>query len=193
MVLLYPTIGIAWEGRRPDPQLATAYSRAYNRWIVDFCSADRRRLVPDRPHHAARSGRRRRRGRAGAAATAASACICRPIRRRARGKAFDDPSFAPFWATVPDLEMPVAFHVVAREDMSSRRGRQSATGRRRWCSCSRSSPLEVMAAFTSMMTRGLFEKYPRLRCAVLEAGSNWITAWLDRLDHKVEAAAVPAR
>ena len=29
-----------------DPQLATAYCRAYNRWIVDFCSADRRRLVP---------------------------------------------------------------------------------------------------------------------------------------------------
>jgi predicted TIM-barrel fold metal-dependent hydrolase len=37
-----------------------------------------------------------------------------------------------------------------------------------------------------MMTRGLFETYPRLRLAVLEAGSNWITAWLDRLDHKSE-------
>ena len=46
--------------------------------------------------------------------------------------------------------------------------------------------LDVMAAFTSMMTRGLFERYPRLRCAVLEAGSNWITSWLDRLDHKSE-------
>ena len=46
--------------------------------------------------------------------------------------------------------------------------------------------LDVMAAFTSMMTRGMFESYPRLRCAVLEAGSNWITAWLDRMDHKFE-------
>ena len=46
--------------------------------------------------------------------------------------------------------------------------------------------LDVMLAFTSMMTRGLFETYPRLRLAVLEAGSNWITAWLDRLDHKSE-------
>ena len=35
-----------------------------------------------------------------------------------------------------------------------------------------------------MMTRGRFETYPRLRCAVLEAGSNWITAWLDRMAHK---------
>jgi predicted TIM-barrel fold metal-dependent hydrolase len=46
--------------------------------------------------------------------------------------------------------------------------------------------LDVMAAFTSMMTRGMFETYPRLKLAVLEAGSNWITAWLDRLDHKSE-------
>jgi len=30
----------------------------------------------------------------------------------------------------------------------------------------------------------MFERYPRLRCVVLEAGSNWIAAWLDRLDHK---------
>ena len=46
VALLYPTIGIAWEGLVRDPQLATAYCRAYNRWIVDFCSTDRRRLVP---------------------------------------------------------------------------------------------------------------------------------------------------
>ena len=37
--LLYPTIGICWEGAIADPALATAYTRAYNRWIVDFCSA----------------------------------------------------------------------------------------------------------------------------------------------------------
>ena len=84
--------------------------------------------------------------------------------------------------------MPVAFHVVARAaTRCSRRGTSANDG-----------PvgsvifafaflaLDVMVAFTSMMTRGLFETYPRLRLAVLEAGSNWITAWLDRLDHKFE-------
>jgi predicted TIM-barrel fold metal-dependent hydrolase len=53
--------------------------------------------------------------------------------------------------------------------------------------------VEVMAAFTQMMATGLFEKFPRLKCAVLEAGSNWITAWLDRLDHKVERGGFPTR
>ncbi len=47
MVLLYPTIGIAWEGIVRDPMIATAYCRAYNRWLVDFCSRDRRRLGDD--------------------------------------------------------------------------------------------------------------------------------------------------
>ena len=46
IVLLYPTIGITWEGMVENPKLATAYSRAYNRWLVDFCSHDRKRLVP---------------------------------------------------------------------------------------------------------------------------------------------------
>ena len=45
-----------------------------------------------------------------------------------------------------------------------------------------------MAAFTQMMATGLFERFPRLQCSVLEAGSNWISAWLDRLDHKYEVA-----
>ena len=52
-----------------------------------------------------------------------------------------------------------------------------------------------MAAFTQMLASGMFERYPRLRCAVLEAGSNWIASWLDRLDHKhrVMAHRTPIR
>ena len=42
-VLLYPTIGICWEGHVTDGELATAYTRAYNRWLAEFCRADPRR------------------------------------------------------------------------------------------------------------------------------------------------------
>ena len=45
-VLLYPTIGICWEGHVTDAGLATAYTRAYNRWLVDFCRTDPKRLYP---------------------------------------------------------------------------------------------------------------------------------------------------
>src|SRR6202000_488194 len=46
MALLYPTLGIHWEGHVTDAALASAYTRAYNRYIVDFCAHDRKRLVP---------------------------------------------------------------------------------------------------------------------------------------------------
>jgi len=35
----------------------------------------------------------------------------------------------------------------------------------------------------------MFELYPRLKCTVFECGANWISAWLDRLDHKYEPLA----
>jgi len=188
-VLLYPTIGIAWEHAALDPALALAYSRAYNRWIVDFCRTSPSRLYPVahitllNPEGAVEEVRRARR----------DGCVgvyLSPDLSARAGKPLNHASFDPFWATVQDLAMPIAFHVVAREDMTFVR----------WAGSGLASDgvfmfsflaIEVMAAFTQMMATGLFERYPRLRCAVLEAGSNWITAWLDRLDHKVERGGFP--
>jgi predicted TIM-barrel fold metal-dependent hydrolase len=183
--LLYPTIGICWEGSAEDPALATAYTRAYNRWIVDFCSADRRRLVPIAhitlldPEGAIQEVRRARH------AGCAGAYLSPDLQAR-RGRMFDDPALARFFATVQDLDMPIAFHVVARENPLFAPWSFNPSGANDGVFSFAFLALDVMAAFTSMMTRGMFEKYPRLRCAVLEAGSNWITAWLGRLDHKYE-------
>lgn len=185
MVLLYPTIGIAWEGLVGDAALATAYTRAYNRWIVDFCSANRSRLVPIAhiclmdPEGAIAEVKRAR--SAGCAGVYLSPD---PVSRG--GRQFDDASLARFWATAQDLDMPVAFHVVARSDsmLAAWFGGGDIIGQTVFAFAFLA--LDVMVAFTSMMTRGLFDTYPRLRLAVLEAGSNWITAWLDRLDHKFE-------
>ncbi|MGH7960520.1 MAG: hypothetical protein ACRERD_01685, partial [Candidatus Binatia bacterium] len=45
--VLYPSLGLAWESEEvEDIGLQAAYARAYNRWIVDFCSDSGGRLVP---------------------------------------------------------------------------------------------------------------------------------------------------
>ena len=44
--ILYPTIGLLWEAEVEDPELATAYTRSYNRWIVDMCKDGSGRLYP---------------------------------------------------------------------------------------------------------------------------------------------------
>lgn len=58
--VLYPTLGL-FLGEIKDAELSAAPCRAYNRWIVDFCSDSGGRLVPiaqvtldDDPEEAAR-------------------------------------------------------------------------------------------------------------------------------------------
>jgi uncharacterized protein len=103
------------------------------------------------------------------------------------GRHFDDPLFARFWETAQDLEMPIAFHVVVRDRQWFRQWlrRDPSDGLFGFAFLA----IDVMAAFTQMLCAGMFERYPRLKCAVLEAGSNWIAAWLDRLDHKYRVLA----
>jgi uncharacterized protein len=181
--LLYPTIGICWEGHVTDPKLATAYARAYNRWLAEFCRADGKRLYPvahisllDPEGAVEETIRANQDGCVG--------IYLSPDVAARGGRHFDDPLFARFWETAQELQMPVAFHVVVRDRPFFRH----------WLRKDPSDSLfsfaflaiDVMAAFTQMMSSGMFEKYPRLQCTVLEAGSNWIAAWLDRLDHKWE-------
>jgi len=191
VAMLYPTIGICWEGSVEDPRLATAYTRAYNRWIVEFCSADRRRLVPIAhitplaPEGAVvELARARRDGCAG--------IYLSPDLEARRGQPLDDPAFARFFAAAQDLDVPIAFHVVAREKPMFSRWAVTSEGAVDGVFGFAFLAIDVMAAFTSMMTLGMFERYPRLRCAVLEAGSNWITAWLGRLDHKFLSGGLPS-
>jgi predicted TIM-barrel fold metal-dependent hydrolase len=180
-VLLYPTIGICWEGHVTEGGLATAYTRAYNRWLVDFCRADPRRLYPvahvsllDPEGAVQETIRARRDGCVG--------IFLSPDLAARGGRHFDDPLFARFWETAQELEMPIAFHVVVRDRQWFRQWQRRDPSDALFSIAFLA--IDVMAAFTQMLSAGMFERYPRLKCAVLEAGSNWIAAWLDRLDHK---------
>ena len=168
--LLYPTIGICWEGLVTDPALATAYASAYNRYIVDFCSYDPHRLVPVAhislidEHGAVEEAVRAR--EAGCRAVYLS-----PDSPARAGRGLSDSAFDRFWSTVADLDMPVGFHVVVRDHpafpppiMERSEGR-SLFG-------FAFLAIDVMAAFTEMLASGVFDKHPGLRCTVLESGAN---------------------
>jgi predicted TIM-barrel fold metal-dependent hydrolase len=182
--VLYPTIGICWEGLVEDPALATAYTRAYNRYIVDFCSHDRRRLVPVAhislidPSGAVKEAVRAR--EAGCRAVYLS-----PDAAARGGRGLSDALFDPFWATVADLGMPVGFHVVVRDQPVFRPPTVERSGGRALFSFAFLA-IDVMAAFTEMLASGVFDTHPTLQCTVLESGATWIAAWLDRMDHKYE-------
>lgn len=184
IALLYPTIGICWEGMVTDPALANAYTEAYNRYIVDFCSHDTNRLVPVAhislldPEFAVAEARRAR-------DAGCRAIYLSPDLDSRGGRQLMDPLFDPFWATASELEMPVGFHVVVRDRPFFRPwmpGRGSGSELFFFAFLA----IDVMAAFTQMLAGGVFEKHPGLRCIVLESGATWISSWLDRMDHKYE-------
>jgi predicted TIM-barrel fold metal-dependent hydrolase len=184
--LLYPTIGLCWEDMVRDPELASAYARAYNRWLADWCRTEPTRLYPiahipllDAGIAVAEAERARRDGCVG--------MYLSPDLDARAGRALHDPGYDRLWAAAQDLDMPIAFHVVVRQrPLFADWAPALAGGARLFYHAFLA--IDVMAAFTQMVASGVFERFPRLRCAVLEAGSNWISAWLDRLDHKYEVA-----
>jgi hypothetical protein len=44
--IIYPSIDLAWETECEDADYAQAMTRAYNRWILDWCSDSGGRLIP---------------------------------------------------------------------------------------------------------------------------------------------------
>jgi predicted TIM-barrel fold metal-dependent hydrolase len=185
--LLYPTLGIHWEGHVTDARLADAYARAYNRYIVDFCAHDPKRLVPiahinllDIDLAITEAKRARKDGCVGIYLSPD------PASRGDRWLA--DPEIGRFWDAVSDLDMPIAFHVVVRENVANPLYPylKNADPKRTGGLISTFLGLEVMMAFSQMLSDGVFEEHPRLKLAVLETGSNWLIAWLDRMDHKFE-------
>jgi predicted TIM-barrel fold metal-dependent hydrolase len=186
IALLYPTIGICWEGHTEDAGLAHAYTEAYNRWIVDFCSHDPKRLVPV-AHINLRDANLAVREVRRAHAAGCRGIYLSPDMYARGGKHFDDPSLDTFWAVAQELELPVGFHVVVRDQPSTSYVHPFEAGGERFGLFNFAFlAIDVMAGFTELLSLGILERCPRLKVSVLEAGANWISAWLDRLDHKFE-------
>ena len=50
------------------------------------------------------------------------------------------------------------------------------------------TPSRRMGAIVAMICHGVFERFPRLRVAYLEAGCGWLPSWLHRIDEHLEMA-----
>ncbi len=109
--VLYPTLGLLWEGEVNDAELALAYCRVYNDWITAFCRPYPDRLYPvahislmDVERAAAELKRVAKLGIKGVMLTPWPA----------NGKAYGDTYYDPFWAVAQELGVPVGLHVIAR-------------------------------------------------------------------------------
>lgn len=178
-VILYTTVGLLWEAELEDPELSQAYTRAYNRWITEFC-ADSDRLVPTA--HLSLSD-----------PAAAAVELERAVNDGAKGvyvcpfthdgRPLGHPDNHVVFAAAQDHDVPFAIHPTFEPQWT--KGERMGT----WEHIKQLRLLaSVMASdgvrqqFTTLFDYGVFDLFPRLKVLVLESGGGWIGYWLDRID-----------
>jgi len=177
--VLYTTIGLLWEAELEDAELSQAYTRAYNRWICEFC-ADEPRLIPTAhlslgdPAAAAHELER-------AVGEGARGAYVAPFTHD--GRPLGHPDNDPVFAAAQDLDVPFAIHPTFEPQWTkgTRMGSWEHVKQLRLLS-SVSASDGVRHQFTTLFDYGVFDKFPRLKVIVLESGGGWIGYWLDRID-----------
>lgn len=177
--ILYTTVGLLWEAEVTDPALAQAYTKAYNRWITEFCAGSDR-LVPTAhlslsdPAAAARELER-------AVGEGAKGCYVCPFTHN--GTPLGHPDHDVVFAAAQDLGVPFAIHPTFEPQWTkgTRMGDWEHVKQLRLLASVQASD-GVRHQFTTLFDYGVFDKFPNLKVLVLESGGGWIGYWLDRID-----------
>lgn len=177
--VLYTTVGLLWEAELDDAELSQAYTRAYNRWICEFC-ADSARLIPTAHLSLSDPG-------------AAAAELERAVGEGARGgyvapfthagRPLGHPDNDPVFSTAQDLGVPLAIHPTFEPQWTkgTRMGAWENVRQLRLLAAVTASD-GVRHQFTTLFDYGVFDRFPTLKVVVLESGGGWIGYWLDRID-----------
>jgi predicted TIM-barrel fold metal-dependent hydrolase len=173
---LYPSIGL-FAGAVQDPPLAAAMSRAYNRWLADYCKPYPDRLfgvamLPMQSADLAIEEMRFAREKLGFRGV-----FLRP--NPYNNKMIHHPDYEKFWTMVEELDISVGFHEGAGGGMAQvGMDRFEERGARHIIT----HTMEMMLVCMSVIWGGVCERHPKVRIAFLESGGGWIAGWLDRMD-----------
>ena len=177
--IIYPSLGIIWEGELEDPLLADALCRAYNRWAFELVADHKDRLYPA-AHISMRDpalavAELERVAKLGARTAFISAA---PI----NGRSFGHPAYDPIWAAAQDLDLAVGLHLVSHRHYSGSAWHRDPKPGLMYFSMNLIQ--DPRQALTTMVVGGVFERFPRLRAGTIEAMAGWVGEWLERIDYR---------
>ena len=182
--ILYPSIGLTWECETEDPELSLAYARAYNRWIVDFCSDYKDRLIPI-AHISLADGQEAAKELERAVKDGCRGAFVAPFTLTM--KAHAHPDHDPFWAKAQELGVPVGIHPMAEHPAKRVYQRFKDMKWADWYHNVLGAQGPQQALFV-LFQYGLFDRFPDVKVVLLESGAGWIGAALDRMDTTYETA-----
>jgi len=165
-----------------EPALAAAMSRAWNRWITDFCGESPGRLKPSALVPLQDVDLAVAEARVAVHDLGAITLVLpsHPL----NGRPIYDRAYDPLWAAAQELDVAVSFHGnhAAYADHLARRYLDNLV-----LSHACGQPVEMMLALGAVVTGGVLSRFPRLRMAFLEGNCGWLPWWLWALDERWEA------
>ena len=181
MVLYGPGYDLWLDGI--DPELQAAMARAYNRWAEEMRETSGGRVLAAGPVPLSDVTRAVQEVRY-AYETLGTRCFWarpNPFNHRTLG----DRYFDPLYELLQDLDCAFATHeFMGLAGPSAGADRFSSFVE--WHTCVH--PMEAQMAMLAMIVNGVFERFPRLRVAYMEAGCGWLPSWLHRIEEHVELA-----
>ncbi len=177
--VLYPTAGLAY-GLMQDVNFATATATAYNNWLEDNYTAKDNRLygaglMPvENPEAAAAELRRCKTERVNFAAMMMPTVTATPFK-------FGHRNYWPIYEEAERLGMPLAMHGGPSAGIGVDFQRPFAKVH------TMSHPYPLFLQLTDMIWEGVFDAFPGLRVAFLEAGCIWVPFMMDRLDTEFDS------
>ncbi len=182
--VLYPNVGGFGSGgflKLKEPELMLECVRAYNDFLVDWCSADSNRLIPvaampfwdvgecvKEVHRAVAKGHR--------AVLAAS-----------QPEAWGEPILAakhwdPFWAAVQETGVPISFHI-GGGDLSEMFIDTNGLGMRaNMARVSSKIFMQNVNCIADLIFGGVCHRFPKLKLVSVESGVGWIPSYLEAAD-----------
>src|SRR4029453_3836396 len=178
--VLFPTLGLYMWRSNLDAELSAAICRAYNSWLADYCSYDRKRLhgvalIPLQDLQPAVEELKYAKEKLGLVGIfwGPNKFCCRTL---------GSPDYFPVYEGAADLGVPLCIHEGARTVLEQAGSdRYSEFGRHIAC-----HPLEQMLGCLNFWADGGLEKFPKLKVAHLESGCGWVPFWLERMDEHWE-------
>jgi predicted TIM-barrel fold metal-dependent hydrolase len=176
---IFPTLGLVWEGLIEDPALAAAHCRVYNRWALEVTADHSDRLLPF-GHVSLRdpvAAVKELEFLSDAGVRGVFIAALAPD-----GRSLGNLDFDPIWDCAAQLEMGIGLHLVVHPHyLGSDWIRDRDPG---FMFLSMNCIQDPRMALTTMVYDGVFERFPNLYVATVEAASGWVVEWIDRLDYR---------
>jgi len=185
---MFPTLGVGMEEAvRHDPELAHAVFSAFNKWLLDDWGFDHQGRILSAPYITLLDPELAEAETKWCLDQGAKVVVMRsgPVLGPNGGRSPADPSHDRVWALLAEAGVAVAFH----SGESGYHRYAADWGESPEMEAFRYSPFKALASghrpifdtIAALISHGLFGRFPNLRVATIESGSDWVGELLPKM------------